>query len=131
MPFSLTDASQLRRYDQADLGSVQEDFVSTPRDEIVDGVGNRTRQEKEQSSKANPHAIQSPDDMDRCRRAHENAAVSGQDDKAVRQSYSLSGRNEGLEGLSSQRRKSKLAFADVLPDDETHSPVAKPARSST
>ena len=31
--FSLTDASQLRRYDQANLGSLPEDFVSTPRDE--------------------------------------------------------------------------------------------------
>src|ERR1700693_5930348 len=115
----------MRRYDQACFPGAREETVSTPRDEIVGGVGNRTRKKMEQSSNANPHTTQSPEDVDRCCRADEDVAVSRQDDKAVRQPNALSGCNEGLEALSSQRCKSKLAFADVLPDAETPVPIAK------
>ena len=62
----------MRRYDQACFPGAREETVSTPRDEIVGGVGNRTRKKMEQSSNANPHTTQSPEDVDRCRRADED-----------------------------------------------------------
>jgi hypothetical protein len=110
------------------LADAPEETVSTPRDEIVSVVSKRTGQEREQSRNANPHATQSSENVDRCRRAHEDATVSGQDDEAIRQSDPLSGRNERLEGPSSQRREPKLAFADFLPHNESDGPMAKPAR---
>ena len=119
--------AQVRRHDGAEIIAAAEHPVADASDEVVHKVAQTARNYTQYFCESFPTAAQRSQNIKRSIRAHEQAAVPGEDDEGVREAGPLVGRHESLDGFALQRSKPKGVSGAVVFKNEFHCAVAQAA----
>jgi len=119
--------AQVRSHDGAEIIAAAEHPVADASHEIIHKVAQTARNYAQHFCESFPTAAQRSQNIKRSVRAHEQGAVSGEDDEAVRQAGETVRRHARLDGFALQWSKPEGTSGAVVFKNELHGAVAQAA----
>src|SRR5271156_5346287 len=132
-PFSVAlrikSRPQLRRHNRTQILALAKHSVTNPRHKVVSQIKQPARHNAQYPRQHPPPATQSPKNMQKRRRPHQQFPITRQNHHAIRQSRPSIRRNPRNKRRALQGRKPKRPPFTIVPQNKLHRPMTQPAMS--